>query len=293
MAGALSMRNRYFGFAFGEKPREISAINTIKKVSDDKMSQYQSYRNLMVVRGHGNVEDYRDGDKILTMEDINLDLINQNENTFYWNFFDDLYINAEVAKWAGDRINFDNLRFNERNADCLEFVYPELTARARLYGGKLLANVLRNYELKYYLDVDKLACQLIGATPEFIEEFGVTEEMTRPAVIDTGIDNIEAVRVATSRNLEIIAEFLKVRFSKDSYFLVKECMEDGNTITKLIQHVDVVMENGIVSIYGDRELKNSIVPGDCVNIETRKNTYVIKSATDGSLAHFLKFTKWE
>lgn len=293
MAGVLSMRNRYFGFALSEKPKEMSVVNTIKKVSEDKMSQYQSYRNLMIVRGHGNVEDYRDGDKILTMEDINLDLINQNANTFYWNFFDDLYINAEVAEWAEARINFDNLRFNERNKDCLEFVYPKLTARARLYGGKLLADVLRNYELKYYLDIEKLACQLIGATPEFIEEFGVTEDMTRPAFIDTGIDKIEAVRVATSRNLETIAEFLKVRFSKDSYFMVKECTAEGDTIIKLILNIDVVVQNGEVSIYGDRELKTSIVPGDCVNIETRKNTYVIKSADDGSLAHFLKFTKWE
>lgn len=293
MAGVMTLRNRFVGM-YNSQTKGFKVElpdNPIKVETNDRMVHYQTCRKMMIAKGHGVLEDYLDGDKVLTMNDIDMSFIVANENDFYWNFFDGLYIDEYLCRYVEEQISLDKLQFNERNIGCLAYVYPKLTSRARLYGGVALASVLRNYELKYYLDPEKLACQLVGATKDFITEFGITEEMTRPAIVSDAIDAYEAIKVATIHNLKDISTFLRDRFSKQEYLHVKECSSDGivsNETSEMIHVVDV--KEGI-EIYCDGELKTSIVPGDCINIETRKNTYVIKSATDGSLAHFLKFSR--
>lgn len=287
MAGALTLRNRPFGFNVSNinlKPSKSPVQNS------DRMGMYHDCKSKMIKPNHGTCGDYADGDKILLLSDINVDFIEYMGEEFYWNFFDGLFVDTNVVKWAGNRIDIDKLRFNENNAECLSYLYPRLSSRARLYGGKVLTNILRSYKIAYNLDKEKLACQLIGMTDDFAEEFGITPEMTKPMADNISIDSHETVRVVTLRNIESIADYLKARFSNDYGFDVKECLEDGTRKDWVIGSVIVLPTPESIDIYCDGKYFANIIPGDCINIETCKNTYIIKSALNGSLTHFLKLT---
>lgn len=287
MAGALISLRRPM---FGVDVRNIIKPSVSPVQNSDRMGMYHDCKARMIKPFRGCRSNFVDGDRVLLLSDIDVDFIESLGENFYWNFFDGLFVDTNVAKWAGNRIDIDKLQFNENNAECLSYLYPKLTSRARLYGGKVLACVLRSYKIRYYLDKEKLACQLFGMSDKFAEEFGITPDMTKPMADDTTIGHNETLRVVTSRNIETVTDYLKVRFANDYGFCLKECLDDGTCNRSTIGAVLVVKTDNSIGIYCDGKHCTDIVPGDCINIETKKNTYIIKSALNGSLSHFLKLS---
>lgn len=255
----------------------------------DRMSQFHMCKQCMLKPSRGFIEDYRDGDKVLKLDDLDTDFI-LSVDGFYWNFFDGCFVDRGVVEWADGNIDLDRLQFNERNLDCLKFVYPRLTSRARLFGGSALSMVLRDYKDHYTLDTEKLACQLIGMTDLFAEEFHITEDMIHPMEDETSISPTEAVKVVTSRNIETCAEYLRNRFKGS--FDVKECDTDGDTKSTSADSVRPVFTSGAIMLFSGDQYLSRVDPGDCLNIE-RHNTYLIKTSEGGTLSHFLKISSEE
>jgi len=188
--------------------------------------------------------------RVITMNDLNVSFINSVRNKFYWNLFDDMMIDVEVAIWATTKINFDNLRYSEENIDCLRYAYPSLTSRARLEGDETLATVLREYGRKFKIDRKRLACQLISATDEFLREFKISRRDIKPRILDY----VNAVDIV-SNGIDKVP---------DSTMLVIT-NTNRNIINKQISQI--ASNRNVFAVNGSDEL-NALVPGDVIRKES-------------------------
>ena len=191
--------------------------------------------------------------RVVKMSDLNVAFINSVRNKFYWNLFDDMAIDVEVAIWATTKINFDNLRYCEENIDCLRYAYPSLTSRARLDGDETLATVLREYNRKFPIDKKKLACQLISATDEFCKEFKISRKDIKPRILDyvsamdivsNGLDKVpdDTLLVVTTSNRTIINKQLSELSTHNVLSL------DGSTLDKLVPGDVIRKESGEIRL---------------------------------------------
>lgn len=206
------------------------------------------------------VSNYNDG-KVMTLGDLDIGFISGIKDDFYWNLFDELYLGKDVLMWGFGFINFDNVKYGEDNKDALAYAYPTLTARARLDGNEMLATILRRYKISHSLDLDKLARQLVSATPEFVDEF--VEPIHRP-FYNFNVKEGEQCFAVTEENIKMVMNVITRWLEKTS----GECQRNVDFSYEILDHVHI---DGI-NIVQDKHLPNviaTVYPGATVQIDNR------------------------
>lgn len=208
-----------------------------------------------ILFNHGTMEDYKSGERVMHMQDLNLHFINEYGYIFYWNFFDGMYVDVQVAKFIENLMDINNLRFNEKNMDTLEYLYPRLSSRARIAGDEGFAKILRRYQILNELDSLKLACQVYTATEEFVQEFIPPWAKVRPVDVDNNIDK-DCVLIVTRSNTEFISDTVgryarthSISIAMDEFTANVLTMTYNNTKEVILSPGDAInLENGSICL---------------------------------------------
>lgn len=223
-----------------------------------------------ILFNHGTMEDYKSGERVMRMQDLNLHFINEYGYIFYWNFFDGMYVDVQVAKFIENLMDINNLRFNEKNMDTLEYLYPRLSSRARIAGDEGFAKILRRYQIRNELDSLKLACQVYTATEEFVQEFIPPWAKVRPVDIDTSSADIDCVLVVTRSGIEFISATIR-RYARAHGI-----------------NIDIdEFRPGVLTLTYNNTNEVILSPGDAVNLENG-NICLVKYDNDGVILDTLK-----
>lgn len=235
---------------------ETKAPNLTEIYEECKHSMFRCNRNIMM--------EFKTGFRVLKMEDLNTEFIDQMGDRFFWSFFNGMYVNEYVALWGKDRINWDELKFNITNLECLRQVYPHLTTRARLVGNIHLAKILR--EVGY--DREKLALQVTEMEPGFRKEFGLGGKLIRPVLAPFPYSGDKTVRILTKRNLSEVDNDLTMFMmdNPEGIYTHQNSIVPSHAITETENYNK---ENCKVTLLGNTEVMlkvgiydNYIHPGD-------------------------------
>jgi hypothetical protein len=111
----------------------------------------------------------------------------------------------------------------------------------------MLATILRRYKISHSLDLDKLARQLVSATPEFVDEF--VEPIHRP-FYNFNVKEGEQCFAVTEENIKMVMNVITRWLEKTS----GECQRNVDFSYEILDHVHI---DGI-NIVQDKHLPNVI-----------------------------------